>query len=209
MPVHRVGDVGLFLVWAIFAAGAAITAIGAAQDSDFFAAAYRLVVAAVLLINAVLFLLRGPAVRRGAGIAPLVIALVGTWVIIPLSWLPITWRSDWLLAVSTVGLAVAYGFVIWALVTLRRSFSIFPEARALVRHGPYSLVRHPLYAAYFVTYLLIALPRISPAALGLAIAGITAEVLRARNEEHVLAATFADYDDYAASTPRFLPRIDR
>jgi protein-S-isoprenylcysteine O-methyltransferase Ste14 len=28
---------------------------------------------------------------------------------------------------------------------LGRSFSIFPEGRELVTHGPFSVVRHPLY----------------------------------------------------------------
>ena len=55
--------------------------------------------------------------------------------------------------------------------------------------------------------MLIALPRFGPAALALAALGIAGEMLRARNEERVLSATFADYAAYAATTPRFLPRV--
>jgi protein-S-isoprenylcysteine O-methyltransferase Ste14 len=101
----------------------------------------------------------------------------------------------------------AYLFVLWALLTLRRNFSILPESRNLVRHGPYALVRHPLYAAYILTYLLVALPRFGPAALALAALGIAGEMWRARNEERVLAASFPEYAAYAAATPRFVPKV--
>ena len=53
-----------------------------------------------------------------------------------------------------------------------------------------------------------ALPRFGHAALALAVLGIAGEVLRARNEERVLSNAFADYAAYAATTPRFLPRVN-
>ncbi len=207
LPLHRMGDVVLFLIWVLFAAVNVIGAFREAQAHEFLVMAHKAMVAAVFLVNATLFLLRGPAVRRGGNLPALLVALVGTWTMVPLSMLPLTWRPDWLLAMSTVGMIGAYAFVLWALLTLRRSFSIFPEARTLVRHGPYALVRHPLYAAYMLTYLLILLPRLGPWALLLAAVGIGGEVLRARNEERVLAASFADYTEYAAVTPRFVPRV--
>lgn len=207
LPAHRVGDIALFLIWVLLAAAAATGALDEWRDDDRLAAAHRGIVAVVFLVNGTLFLLRGPAVRRAAGLAPMLVAFVGSWTITPLAMLPLTWRPDWLLAVTTLGMIAAYAFVLWALLTLRRSFSVFPEARKLVRHGPYALVRHPLYAAYILTYVLIALPRVGPAALLLAALGIAAELLRARNEERVLSASFADYAAYAATTPRFLPRF--
>lgn len=36
----------------------------------------------------------------------------------------------------------------WAFYTIRRSFAIFPSARALVTGGPYTVVRHPIYSSY-------------------------------------------------------------
>ena len=36
---------------------------------------------------------------------------------------------------------------------LGKSFSIIPQARRLVREGPYSVVRHPLYLAEEVALL--------------------------------------------------------
>lgn len=38
--------------------------------------------------------------------------------------------------------------LIWSLFTMRRSFGIFPSQRSVVTSGPYTFVRHPIYAAY-------------------------------------------------------------
>lgn len=207
LPAYRAGDVALFCVWGAFAVSAGIGAFEDAAAHGYLAALHRMMVAAVFLLNATLFLLRGPAVRRGEGMLPKLIAFVGTWTAIPLSLLPMTWETDWVLGLTSAGMIAAYAFVLWSLLTLRRSFSIFPEARTLIRHGPYALVRHPLYAAYMMTYVLIALPRFGLLAILLAAVGIGGEVLRARYEEGILAASFPDYADYAAETPRFVPRV--
>ena len=209
LAAHRAGDVALFLVWAVFAAGQVTRMFDEARDGDLLATIHRGTVATVFCVNAVLFLLRGPAGSRGAGLQPRLIAFAGTWMILPLAWLPLTWRPDWLLLTTTVGLTGLYAFAIWALLTLRRNFSIFPEARRLVRHGPYALVRHPLYAIYIGAYVLVALPRFGPAALVLAALGIVGEMLRAQNEERVLRGAFPEYAAYAEVTPRFWPRLAR
>ncbi len=205
--LRRVGDVTLFLFWAAQSASAGRRASQAGTNQDWLACFHFAIVAIVVGVSAVLFLLRGPAVARGTGLAPKLIAFAGTWAIIPLTMLPLTWRPGWLLVTSTGGLVIAYLFVLWALLTLRRNLSIFPEARQLVRHGPYALVRHPLYSAHIISYTLIALPRLGWAALLIAAAGIGGELLRARNEERVLRGAFPEYASYAATTPRFVPRV--
>ena len=40
---------------------------------------------------------------------------------------------------------------LWAVLTLRGSFSVLPEAREVVSSGPYRFVRHPIYVAYILT----------------------------------------------------------
>jgi protein-S-isoprenylcysteine O-methyltransferase Ste14 len=40
---------------------------------------------------------------------------------------------------------IAAAFTVVALLSLGRSFSIFPARRSLVERGPYALVRHPVY----------------------------------------------------------------
>ena len=125
----------------------------------------------------------------------------------PLVALPLTWQPDWLLTATTIGIVAIYGWVAWALLTLRRGFSVFPEARQLTTHGPYGIVRHPLYAAYIGVYVLIALPRFGGPALVVAALGIASEIVRARNEEQVLRSVFPSYDVYAARVPAFVPRL--
>jgi protein-S-isoprenylcysteine O-methyltransferase Ste14 len=202
----RLGDIALALIFGLQGLLIVRRAIGYWTDRDLLAGIHLTLVASAAAIYTVLFLIRGPAIGKSDRIGPKLVAAAGTWAIIPLAALPLTWRPGWLLTVSTLGLIAAYAFVIWALFTLRRNLSIFPEARELIRHGPYGLVRHPLYSAYITCYVLIAVPRISAWALLLAGIGIVCEILRARNEERVLRAAFAEYDGYAAVTPRFLPR---
>ena len=202
----RVGDVGLFLAWTSQGTLTASRAVRFARDGDVLGAVHVSSVATILFVSAALFVLRGRSRRGASGLGPKLVALVGTWSIIALAALPMTWRPDWLLTVATAGLTGAYCFVLWALLTLRRNLSIFPEARQLVRHGPYRLVRHPLYAAHIACYVLIALPRLGVAAIVVAALGIAGEVMRARNEERVLGAAFPEYAEYASATPRFVPR---
>ena len=119
--------------------------------------------------------------------------------------LPLTMTSNWVLTITTAGLAVTHIAVFWALLTLRRSFSVFPEARALVRTGPYAVVRHPLYAIYFAMYICFLVPRLGLWAILITLVGITCEVIRSRDEEAVLRTAFPEYEEYAAVTPRFCP----
>jgi protein-S-isoprenylcysteine O-methyltransferase Ste14 len=43
-------------------------------------------------------------------------------------------------------------FSLYSLKTLGRSIGIVPQARTLVRSGPYRLIRHPLYVGEIVTF---------------------------------------------------------
>lgn len=205
----RFGDFALAAVWTIQGAATARHAWRLGASGDRLGAAHIAVVAVILFVSAGLFIARGPAVKRGGGFGAKAAAIAGTWSIIALTALPLTWRPDWLLTVVTLGLIAAYGVVLWGLLTLRRGLSIFPEARCLVRHGPYAFVRHPLYSAHIACYCLIALPRLSPWSLAVLALGVTGEAIRARNEERLLGAVFPDYAAYAASTPRFIPRLGR
>jgi protein-S-isoprenylcysteine O-methyltransferase Ste14 len=205
IPAHRWGDLALFGLLLLMAVANASNAYDDARSGEWLASLYRTVVAISIGINAVLFLLRGPAVARGEGWIPKVIAIVGGWAVTPLTMLPLTWQPGWLLAGATIAITVMYLIVIWALLTLRSSFSVFPEARQLVRTGPYRLIRHPLYASYIVTDVAILLPRLSPLAILVTALAILAQLWRARFEERILSETFPDYAEYAATTPRFVP----
>jgi protein-S-isoprenylcysteine O-methyltransferase Ste14 len=209
IPWRRVGDIGLAFSLVLFAMMRGYVTVQAANDGDWFAAIHHGVVGIALSVMAVLPIIRGSAIARGKGFMPKAIALIGGYIIIPMGALSLTWRPDWLLTVTTAGIIALTAVEVWALMTLRRSFSVFPEARKLVVHGPYGYVRHPLYAIYIVSYVLVALPRIGLLALLLATLGIAAQVMRSKREEEVLRSAFPEYDNYAARVPAFFPRPGR
>src|SRR4029079_13293307 len=157
----RVGDIGLAFLWLLFALGNVRRTLEDSGIDSWMSTCNRLASALVLCVGAVLFLVRRPAKRRAEGILPRIIAVAGTWMILPAISMPQTWNAEWYLGFSAVGLTLGSGFVIWSLLTLRRNFSIFPEARSLVRTGPYGIVRHPLYATYAWMYVLMLVSRIS------------------------------------------------
>ena len=209
LPLSRLGDVGLSSIWVVLAFISIRNTIAEADVESTMATAHHAVSALILCISAVLFIYRKPAISRSASLGSNVIAIVGSWLMPVLIVLPLTSSNDVMLSLTTAGLVVTHVAVFWSLLTLRRSFSIFPEARALVRTGPYAIVRHPLYAVYFVMYACFLLPRLSVWAVAITTIGIFCEVVRSREEESVLRTAFPEYDEYAASTPRFCPRLRR
>jgi protein-S-isoprenylcysteine O-methyltransferase Ste14/Flp pilus assembly pilin Flp len=110
--------------------------------------------------------------------------------------------------VVVAGEVVALLGVAWVLVSalaLGRCFGVLPEARGLVTHGPYELVRHPLYLGEFTAMagLLIASPSARNLVAGAVFAG--AQLLRMRLEERALVREFPEYAEYASRTPRVVP----
>lgn len=103
----------------------------------------------------------------------------------------------------TLGLVIAgLGELVTAagLFSLRRSFSIFTEARELVTSGLYRWVRHPLYLGEIATVWGIAISWPTPWAFGLAGLFTGLQAWRARREEQLLVAAFPDYADYREGT---------
>jgi protein-S-isoprenylcysteine O-methyltransferase Ste14 len=108
------------------------------------------------------------------------------------------------------GEALAVISCVWLLVSvlfLGRCFGVLPEARGLVRSGPYRFIRHPVYLGEIGACAGLALAAPStPNAAALAVL-IAAQLVRMRFEERALTAAFPDYAAYAAFTPRLLPRL--
>ena len=95
---------------------------------------------------------------------------------------------------------------------LGRSWSVTLELRdkhALITHGVYRYVRHPMYSAFWMWAIAQALllPNWLAGLSGIAGFG-TLYFCRVRNEERMMQAAFgAEYEDYAARTKRIIPGI--
>jgi protein-S-isoprenylcysteine O-methyltransferase Ste14 len=99
-----------------------------------------------------------------------------------------------------------------AVWTLGRHWSVegrvLPE-HALIQHGPYARVRHPIYTAMFGMLLATGLSVSSPLGLLAGVAVFLAgTAVRVRFEEQLLRRRFgAAFEQYAAAVPAFLPRL--
>jgi protein-S-isoprenylcysteine O-methyltransferase Ste14 len=156
-------------------------------------------------LAAATILTRLPPVRKSEGIAPRLAALIGANLIIVMALLPrpelplIALAFSFLLVI--VGMLMSFVVLRW----LGRAFSIMPEARRLVTHGPYRLIRHPLYLCEEIAVIGVFIQVISPLAAVLLILHAGFQFQRMLNEERVLSATFPDYEEYARQTPRLIP----
>lgn len=134
-----------------------------------------------------LFMLRRDAMRVGNSFEGLV-ALGGTFAV---SFLKGPDLRDTQLLPSLIQVAALLGWA-WALFTLGRSFGVVPADRGLVSHGPYRLVRHPIYAfeaLFFATYFYLS-PNLYNAVI-LVVANML-QVIRILREEMIIEG-YAEY----------------
>lgn len=159
-----------------------------------------------LLIQSALILLRPRPLAKAACLQPRISALLGTWLMMGVVLLPV--RND--LSSGLYLLSAALGILgdllaIYVVLHLGRSFSFMAEARGVVAHGPYAIVRHPLYLAEETALASAVITHLSLAAAVLFLTQICFQVQRARNEERVLAEAFRDYAAYRERTPGLVP----
>jgi protein-S-isoprenylcysteine O-methyltransferase Ste14 len=105
---------------------------------------------------------------------------------------------------------VAFAACVWlliAVVSLGRCFGVLPEARGLVTGGAYRYVRHPVYLGELAACggLVLAAPTVRNFFVAAVFA--VAQAVRMRLEEQELENQFPEYRQYAAVTPRLVPRL--
>lgn len=105
---------------------------------------------------------------------------------------------------------VAIGTSVWA----RRSFpkgafrvAAGPGAQAVIRRGPYRIVRHPMYAAtlLFIWATILGHPSLLNVAIGATVTLVVAS--RVVAEERLLRAHYPDYDEYARAVKAVVPFV--
>ena len=153
-------------------------------------------------------IMRLKPLRSAEGIEPRFMALAGTFATVLVTLIPSTIPLSPALKIFALCLtATGFSLAAYVLYWLGRSFSIMAEARRLVTAGPYGIVRHPLYSVEEIAVIGILLLNLSLPAVLLIAVQWSIQMRRMHHEERVLSQAFPEYVDYAARTPKFLPRL--
>lgn len=118
----------------------------------------------------------------------------------------------WVLAAGWMMSGAGVLWAVWAAVQLGDRLTPTPvprEGGALRTDGPYAYVRHPIYTGVLLIVVGIAVRTGSAAGLALALITVAFFHLKAGFEERLLGERFPRYHQYAATTPRFVPRLWR
>jgi protein-S-isoprenylcysteine O-methyltransferase Ste14 len=107
------------------------------------------------------------------------------------------------LAILEIVQLAGFAIVLVALGALGRSFGIVAANRGVKTAGLYSLVRHPAYTGYLVSYLGYVAENPSPRNVILLVVGTAAQVVRISEEELTLSSDGA-YRSYLTRVPRRL-----
>jgi protein-S-isoprenylcysteine O-methyltransferase Ste14 len=153
-----------------------------------------------------LLMLRPPARSQAHGILPRTAAFVGTYLPWTIGFFP-TNHSASLSVLATV--CVVSGMVLATITVLHlgRAFSLVPQARSVVRSGPYRWLRHPLYLAEEVAVVGALLQFLSPLTLTIFVIHIGVQICRIVYEERLLRLVFPEYGTYAMTNWRLIPYV--
>ncbi len=156
---------------------------------------------------------------RGADGAPRTVgwAFVAAQAVLLITLVALPGRDDWSVPgwLQAIGLVLVVGgmaLVVVAALGLGPALTPTPvptEQGALTTAGLYGLVRHPIYSGVLLAVLGVTVR--SGSLVTLVVAGATVAFFRIKAgwEEQRLADHYPDYPDYAARTPRFVPRPRR
>lgn len=178
---------------------------GAVPGRQWLLALNELMLLAYYVLLVVLYVIRLPKQGSNPGLLRGGIAFLTSFIVLPAILVPVQYPQ--LIDASTVLVALGVGYALYALLYLRRSFSILPEARRLVTGGPYSLSRHPLYLGEVVAAAGLLLPRLNIVTVLVFALLLTGQYLRMGWEESALTRFFPEYAEYRKRVPRYLPKL--
>lgn len=173
------------------------------QYKDFLVKPLWVVETLIFVAFLVSYAIRMDPLERSRGFREIVVPLIDG--VLPFALLltpPSQWitSSPYRLNAVLYWMTAASSLTLWGLWTLRRSFSITAEARALVTGGPYRWVRHPIYLGEMLTAGGVLAWQFSLQNLAIFIIFVQIQILRARWEEGKLMKTLPEYKGYAAQS---------
>jgi protein-S-isoprenylcysteine O-methyltransferase Ste14 len=161
-------EVGRHAITVVFAATAAAIAAETASAitaavaqgglGDWLVAGYGLLKLTVALAFTAFVVMRAPARRRAR--EPIAYLACAAAILPAALQAPTESAAPELVLAGELVALLGCAWMLVAALALGRCFGVLPEARGLVTHGPYQLVRHPLYLGEFAAMggLLIASP---------------------------------------------------
>jgi protein-S-isoprenylcysteine O-methyltransferase Ste14 len=185
-------------------AGAAGAAMFAVASGEFFLHTHRLIGAVFLaeqLWFVIAFVIRRPPAASSWRAGDWILACCGTFggVLLRPAGLHPSWGVAAGLGLQLAGLAICLA----SLVALGRSFGFVAADRGLVTHGPYAIVRHPVYAAYIIVDAGYVLQSASVRNVVVVALVTGCNIGRALAEERLLTAS-AGYAEYRGRVRRRL-----
>jgi protein-S-isoprenylcysteine O-methyltransferase Ste14 len=155
----------------------------------------------IYVVFLVSYVIRIDPIERSRGLKEIIIPLIGGVLPFALLSSPPSFLTagNWLMIyIIFYWMTATTALTIWGLWTLRCSFSITVEVRALITNGPYRWIRHPVYLGEILTALAVTIWRFSILNLTLFTLFVIIQLLRARWEEAKLSRVFTAYSIYAA-----------
>jgi len=121
-----------------------------------------------------------------------------------------TWRPPLPLMAAgfllVLGATALFAWCFWLMKTVGQAENNWENTKNLITIGPYSLVRHPMYGAASLAAAGVALVRITPVGLLLAVSVATLFAWSALMEDDVVAEKFGDaYKVYRRNTKLIFP----
>ncbi len=100
---------------------------------------------------------------------------------------------------------------LWAVICMKPGhFNVRPDPQehaVLVNHGPYGLIRHPMYSSVLLLCLGLVISSDVIWAVGIWLLLIVVLVLKLLHEERLLQTHFPDYLSYMKNTRRLIPFV--
>ena len=158
------------------------------------------------LLVVALFIVRRPVISKRSDVPGAIIALAGTFSPLLFGFMKVSERHT-LITAGTALTIFGLVFSIISMAYLGRCFGLFPEVRGLVTHGPYRIIRHPLYLGEIVAVFGMAVSSLSAVSLLVWLSFAALQMWRAKNEERAITRMFPKYGDYQCTTKTVIPYV--